>query len=198
MFSITKKVAIAGLTASAVMAAGISGPLFAQGASADNPASGPTQGERYVPGVWVDPDGCEHWVMDDGTEGFMTPNVLPNGKPVCQRGRTCLVANSDQFFAVASADVSESGRKTLADFFKAQSGVSFVVEGHTDSDGSDAYNLGLSTQRAHAVRKIALANGAKSIETRGYGERKPIASNKTVAGKSKNRRVEIQCVGGAS
>lgn len=30
-------------------------------------------GERSVPDVWVDPDGCEHWVMDDGVEGYMTP-----------------------------------------------------------------------------------------------------------------------------
>ena len=35
-------------------------------------------GERYVPGVWVDPDGCEHWVMDDGVEGCMTPHVWTN------------------------------------------------------------------------------------------------------------------------
>lgn len=39
--------------------------------------------ERYEPTIWIDPDGCEHWVMDDGWEGFMTPHVLPNGKPVC-------------------------------------------------------------------------------------------------------------------
>lgn len=31
------------------------------------------KGERYVPTIWVDPDGCEHWVMDDGWEGYMTP-----------------------------------------------------------------------------------------------------------------------------
>lgn len=40
--------------------------------------------ERYVPGIWVDPDGCEHWVMDDGFEGFMTPHVTRDGKPVCR------------------------------------------------------------------------------------------------------------------
>lgn len=36
----------------------------------------------YVPGIWVDPDGCEHWVMDDGAEGYMTPNIRPDGRPV--------------------------------------------------------------------------------------------------------------------
>ncbi len=44
--------------------------------------------ERYVPTIWVDPDGCEHWVMDDGVEGFMTPHVTRDGRPVCRRGNT--------------------------------------------------------------------------------------------------------------
>lgn len=45
-------------------------------------------GERYTPTIWTDPDGCEHWVMDDGAEGFMTPHVMPSGRPVCNRGNT--------------------------------------------------------------------------------------------------------------
>ncbi|HHL20628.1 MAG TPA: OmpA family protein, partial [Aliiroseovarius sp.] len=48
----------------AIMALG----LMAGSASAQNVVNG----ERYVPGIWVDPDGCEHWVMDDGAEGYMT------------------------------------------------------------------------------------------------------------------------------
>jgi outer membrane protein OmpA-like peptidoglycan-associated protein len=154
----------------------------------------PVQAERYVPGIWTDPDGCEHWVMDDGVEGFMTPNVTPNGIPVCKRGNTCLVAGSDQLFAVDSAVISSAGRETLNSFFGKQSNYGYVIEGHTDSDASDAYNLGLAKRRAAAVAKIARANGAKSIETRSYGERKPRATNSTKAGKALNRRVEIQCV----
>ncbi len=42
--------------------------------------------ERYIPTIWVDPDGCEHWVFDDGFEGYMTPHVRRDGRPVC-RGR---------------------------------------------------------------------------------------------------------------
>lgn len=159
------------------------------------------QAERYVPGIWTDPDGCEHWVMDDGVEGFMTPNVTPNGKPVCKRGNTCLIAGSDQLFAVDSAVISEEGRKTLAKFFSEQTGYGYVIEGHTDSDASDAYNLALAKRRAAAVEKIARANGAKTVEVRSYGERKPRATNSTKAGKRLNRRVEIQCLarpGGAS
>lgn len=39
--------------------------------------------ERFVPAVWTDPDGCQHWVMDDGVEGYMTPRVDRHGRPVC-------------------------------------------------------------------------------------------------------------------
>ncbi len=37
------------------------------------------QAERYVLTIWVDPDGCEHWVMDDGAEGYMSPHITPEG-----------------------------------------------------------------------------------------------------------------------
>lgn len=43
--------------------------------------------ERFTPTIWVDPDGCEHWVLDDGAEGFMTPHVTRDGRPVCNRDR---------------------------------------------------------------------------------------------------------------
>ncbi len=35
-------------------------------------------------GIWVDPNGCEHWMIDDGAEGYLTPRVRPNGTPVCR------------------------------------------------------------------------------------------------------------------
>ena len=156
--------------------------------------SAPVQAESYVPGIWTDPDGCEHWVMDAGAEGFMTPNVTPNGKPVCKRGNTCLIAGSDQLFAVNSAVISDEGKTSLEAFFASQTSYGYVIEGHTDSDASDAYNLGLAKKRASAVEKIARASGASTVEVRSYGERKPRATNSTKAGKRLNRRVEIQCV----
>ena len=39
--------------------------------------------QRYIPTIWIDPDGCEHWVFDDGFEGYMTPHVRRDGRPVC-------------------------------------------------------------------------------------------------------------------
>lgn len=34
-------------------------------------------------GIWVDPNGCEHWIIDDGIEGYMSQRLKPDGKPVC-------------------------------------------------------------------------------------------------------------------
>ena len=45
--------------------------------------SAAAQSERYVPTIWIDPDGCEHWVMDDGVEGYMDARRYPDGRPVC-------------------------------------------------------------------------------------------------------------------
>lgn len=36
-----------------------------------------------VAGIWVDPDGCDHWIIDDGIEGYLTDRLTPDGRPVC-------------------------------------------------------------------------------------------------------------------
>ena len=67
------------------------------------------------------------------------------------------------------------------------------IYGHTDSIGSDAVNLRISSQRAAAVKNYFVANGisASRIFTEGLGKSSPIASNDTDAGRAKNRRVEF-------
>jgi len=68
------------------------------------------------------------------------------------------------------------------------------VTGHTDAVGSDAYNLALSRRRTTSVRRALLADlrpRPRAVTARGYGERRPVASNKTAAGRAKNRRVEL-------
>ncbi len=69
----------------------------------------------------------------------------------------------------------------------------FRIEGHTDSQGSAEYNQKLSERRANAVRDYLISKGisADRLEAIGYGETKPIATNRTAAGRAKNRRVEI-------
>lgn len=70
------------------------------------------------------------------------------------------------------------------------------VLGHTDADGTEAYNQSLSERRAQSVASYLSAHGVQSarIGTRGYGETQPIASNETAEGKAANRRVEIKLV----
>ncbi len=69
----------------------------------------------------------------------------------------------------------------------------FTVEGHTDSVGSDKLNQGLSEKRALSVKEYLVKNGVDEfrLSALGYGESKPIDSNKTRAGRANNRRVEI-------
>jgi outer membrane protein OmpA-like peptidoglycan-associated protein len=68
------------------------------------------------------------------------------------------------------------------------------VEGHTDSVGSEEYNMDLSFRRANSVRDLLVQRGVhiRRIETVGFGETKPVATNATEAGRQLNRRVEIK------
>lgn len=71
---------------------------------------------------------------------------------------------------------------------------SIIVEGHTDSYGSDEKNLELSTERAASVKQYLLANmnlDPTKVSAFGYGETKPIANNETKDGRAKNRRIDL-------
>lgn len=67
------------------------------------------------------------------------------------------------------------------------------VEGHTDSKGSDAYNIKLSQRRSNAVRDYLIAHGVEAdrLVAVGYGETRPVADNGTAEGRARNRRVEF-------
>ena len=75
--------------------------------------------------------------------------------------------------------------------------MSVEAQGHTDSQGSDAYNLRLSQQRAESVREYLVSQGVEPgrITARGYGESQPIASNDTADGRATNRRVTLRIIG---
>ncbi len=177
---------IGGAAIAATMCAG--GVASAQ----DGGFSGP--GQRYVPTIWVDPDGCEHWVMDDGAEGFMTPHVTRDGKPVCRRSNICGVMPSDQFFATNKHRISAAGQKRLQEFFQSANASAFIITGHTDSRASDEYNMRLSQRRANAVAEVGESVGARILEARGYGERDPRVPNDSASNMAQNRRVEIICL----
>jgi len=164
----------------------------AQAQSQNN--SGAMVGESYVPTIWVDPDGCEHWVMDDGAEGYMSPHVRRDGTPVCRRGNLCGTLPADQFFATDKYSINAAGQQRLREFFRTAGARSYIITGHTDSRASDAYNMRLSINRANAVARVARSTGAKVADVRGYGERSPRVPNTSAANMAQNRRVEIICV----
>lgn len=102
-------------------------------------------------------------------------------------------------FATNESSIQPQFRTTLdqvADVLRQYNQTYVDVYGHTDSTGSDSYNLDLSQRRATAVADYLTMRGVQSarLGTRGFGESQPIASNDTEAGKAANRRVEIKLV----
>ena len=103
------------------------------------------------------------------------------------------------YFNFNRADVKPAMQLQLtkiAQALAAVPGQNLLIEGHTDSIGSNEYNLSLSESRAQSVQKILLDGGiaAERMEIKGYGESKPIADNATPSGQAQNRRVEIVLV----
>jgi outer membrane protein OmpA-like peptidoglycan-associated protein len=88
---------------------------------------------------------------------------------------------------------SQENLTNLAKILNKYEDTNILLEGHTDSDGSEEYNLQLSRSRANSVANYL--EGLNVNPTRftimGYGEQQPIASNETVEGKKQNRRVEV-------
>ncbi len=84
----------------------------------------------------------------------------------------------------------------LAGIFKEYPKSMVLVEGHTDSAGSDEYNMKLSQQRAESVTNYLIAQGIDSgrFTTKWYGESQPVGDNATAEGRAKNRRVELVIV----
>ncbi|MDD2915222.1 MAG: OmpA family protein [Gallionella sp.] len=110
--------------------------------------------------------------------------------------RGLVVTLGDVLFSVNKSELKSGGIRNmqkLADFLRQYPNQKVLVEGFTDSTGSDSYNLGLSERRANAVRTALIDMGVNSdrITMRGYGEAFPVASNETKVSRQLNRRVEI-------
>ena len=110
--------------------------------------------------------------------------------------RGMVITLGDVLFRTGKAQLESGGMhnvQKLADFLKQSPKTKVMIEGHTDSTGSESYNLGLSDRRASAVKMALTDKGISSdrISTHGYGEAYPIAGNDTAADRQLNRRVEI-------
>ena len=99
-------------------------------------------------------------------------------------------------FDTDSTTVKPSFRPVLdavSEVLKEYKSTMIQVAGHTDSTGGDKYNLMLSQQRAQSVANILSGFGVEQVrlDTVGFGETQPIASNSTASGREQNRRVEL-------
>lgn len=124
-----------------------------------------------APGTRVDADGCP--------------------LPVAKVASVKLKVNFD-FDSTTVKEQYFSDLGELADFLKRFSDLQVDVEGHTDSVGSDDYNMGLSQRRASAVVDVLVNQYGierSRLEPKGYGESQPVASNDTKEGRAENRRV---------
>ncbi|TCM18613.1 outer membrane protein OmpA-like peptidoglycan-associated protein [Novosphingobium sp. PhB165] len=120
-----------------------------------------------------------------------------SGIDVTKEGDGILVNLPDVTFAFNSTEISPAFQQALdkvADSMKQYPNSLIDVYGHTDSVGSDAFNLDLSKRRADSVARYLIMQGVSSsrIQTQGMGKNYPVADNGTEQGRAKNRRVEIK------
>lgn len=141
--------------------------------------------------------------VDDDGDGVINehdkcPNT-PKGAKV--DGNGCVVEQTlvmrDITFEFDSARLTANAQRLMENvvaFLRSDPSANITIAGHTDSKGSDAYNLKLSRDRANEVRDYLVGYGidAGRLQAVGYGEGRPVASNDSEAGRELNRRVEFR------
>jgi outer membrane protein OmpA-like peptidoglycan-associated protein len=136
----------------------------------------------------------------DEQERELRARTAGSGVTVTRQGDDLLLNMPSAItFATDSADVAPQFARTLdqvAEVLGRHERTFVDVYGHTDSVGSDAYNLELSRRRAAAVAGYLEARGLQParVGIRGFGETQPVAPNDDEAGRAANRRVEIKVV----
>lgn len=142
-------------------------------------------------------------VTDDIDQCPDVPGTPPTGCPT-----RVLVVKTDNKIEIKKQILFDTGKASIkrgtsfeildqvASVMKSNPGIKVVIEGHTDSRGKADYNLKLSDDRAASVRDALVERGVveERMESIGYGESKPIASNRTRKGRAANRRVEFNIV----
>jgi OOP family OmpA-OmpF porin len=107
---------------------------------------------------------------------------------------------ADAYFDTAKAVLKPEAVAKLTDLVDKTKAVKLeviIAVGHTDTQGSAAYNQKLSIARAEAVKAFLVSKGVERnrVYTEGKGFSQPVADNKTAEGRAKNRRVEVEVVG---
>jgi outer membrane protein OmpA-like peptidoglycan-associated protein len=138
---------------------------------------------NYTVKVTVDDKGC-------GTSSATAPLTVVLRVVLQEK------AGGKVLFDFDKSDLKPEARRQLAVVLQAlreQPSLQTQIVGHTDSVGSDEYNMKLSQRRANAVATYLVQQGVsrQNIKTDWRGKREPVASNATAAGRAQNRRVEI-------
>ena len=162
---------------------------------------------------FMDEDGCPD--IDNDQDGVLDvddhcPNVEGvaehNGCPppkykmiIINKKSKKIELKQKVFFNTGKATIKSISHGLLNEVgaaLKDNKGMKVLIEGHTDSVGSDSYNMILSDKRAKAVRAYLIEQGIAPdrVEAIGFGETKPISSNNTATGREKNRRVEFRII----
>jgi outer membrane protein OmpA-like peptidoglycan-associated protein len=121
---------------------------------------------------------------------------VPSAKIERQGDEVVVVFNSAILFDTDSAELKAGAKQDLGELagvLKQYDQTNLVVEGHTDSTGTEEHNQALSERRAHAVVDFLREHGVASarLDARGMSEDHPVASNATAEGRQQNRRVHI-------
>ncbi|MFT5449885.1 MAG: OOP family OmpA-OmpF porin [Gammaproteobacteria bacterium] len=153
-------------------------------------------------GVKTDSDGCPLDSDGDGVPDSLDkcPNTAAGAKVDkngCPPAGDTLAIVTNVNFNFDSATIrsdSEAKLDRVVSILKTNKKVRVRIEGHTDSTGPEGYNQGLSYRRAEAVKGYLAGKGIKgsSLSVVGFGEAKPLVSNRSRAGRAVNRRVEFK------
>jgi OOP family OmpA-OmpF porin len=181
----------------------------ATGCPIDSDGDGVTDAADRCPdtprGEKVDGSGCP--ARDSDGDGVVDSNDrcpdTPQGMLVGPNGCLILFVEGKKNvvlqgvnFVVNRAELTIDAKKVLdfvAQSLNANPEVTFEIQGHASSEGSDSYNMRLSGRRAESVRQYLVSKGvdAARMTSKGYGETQPIADNATEEGRKQNRRVEL-------
>ncbi|WP_103865553.1 OmpA family protein [Aquimarina sp. I32.4] len=149
---------------------------------------------------WPDKDGDTVLDKDDNCPN-VAGTVANNGCPEVTEEiqKTLNDYAKTILFDSGKSTIKEESNQVLRDIVKILNEyptAKFTVEGHTDSAGSGKLNQRLSDSRANAVKNYLVENGVDQfrLSAMGYGEDRPITTNKTRAGRAQNRRVEINLI----
>jgi len=145
------------------------------------PAAPPPPADSDHDGVTDDIDRCPNTPLGVAVDEYGCP----------RKGSVTLDGVTFETNSATLTGQSDAVLRKVAEDLKAHPRLKVELQGHTDSVGSDAYNLKLSSRRAAAVRDYLIGQGVSptQLTSKGYGESVPVATNKTAEGRAQNRRV---------